>query len=61
MPQLFGPQAQTILLEIFRLSLRLAVVAAIFVPLDACSPPTRRRSCARGSSSISAIMSSIAW
>jgi sterol desaturase/sphingolipid hydroxylase (fatty acid hydroxylase superfamily) len=34
MPQLFGPQTQTILLEISRLALRLAIVAAIFVPLE---------------------------
>jgi sterol desaturase/sphingolipid hydroxylase (fatty acid hydroxylase superfamily) len=34
MPQILGPQVQTILLEIIRLSLRLTVVAAIFVPLE---------------------------
>lgn len=34
MSHLFGPQVRAILLEVFRLSLRLAVVTAIFVPLE---------------------------
>ncbi len=34
MQHLFGPQAQSILIEIFRLAIRLTIVAAIFVPLE---------------------------